>query len=103
MDLQADLDVVFYVPGGDFTVQAVLSRPGELDVTFTALLTEAQEGQFGGSISSRTHALRYPAHAVTLKEGDQVAVGADVYLLTGEPGLVADGREAEAPLSLHTA
>lgn len=100
MDLQADLDAVFYAPGGDFTVQALLRRPGVQDVPFTAQLTEAQQDQLDHRFTSAARSLRYPVRVVgELQEGDTVVIGPDTYAVRGIPEPVADALEAHVQLT----
>lgn len=97
IDLQADLDAVFYAPDGDFVVQAVLRRHGEPDAPFTAQVFEGQGDQLDDRFSSVMKTLRYPTQR-QLEDGDEIVIGLDRYRL-GLPRLVADGHESEAPLT----
>lgn len=100
IELQADLDTVFYAADGDFTVQALLRRPGMQDVPFTAQLTEAQQNQLDHRFTSTARTLRYPVRVVgELQDGDTVVIGLDTYAIHGIPEPVADALEAHVQLT----
>lgn len=88
----------------DFAVECTRSRPGETDVTFTAILATVDAEQFDGHAMLSKHRLQFPTAAADLAAQDTlrtvrinsagVRAPAEVWRVMRSPEQVVDGAES---------
>lgn len=98
-----DEDLSVFYDTDDFGCECTRTRGQEAPVTFAAILSVADEEALQGYVVSAVRELRYVTAAVTLLEGDVVAIGADTWRVLREGRRVNDGAESVALLTLTTA
>jgi hypothetical protein len=105
LDLEADMDTVFFGP--DFATTFTRHRPPAADLNVVAILGVADEEALGGHVVTAARTLRMPATVdvraddvllvTQVMPGMGVSVG-DRFTVIDEPRRVTDGMEMEALL-----